>query len=93
VTRGEDDCFVMGKNISATLLFALVLQAAMIVWSISQMRADVDANSSSIMSLGSDVKDLEGSSTIQAIQLGKIEENIKGIKESLERMLEVMERD
>ena len=57
------------------------------------MRADVDANSSSIMSLGSDVKDLEGSSTIQAIQLGKIEENIKGIKESLERMLEVMERD
>jgi hypothetical protein len=93
VTRGEEDCFVMGKNISATLLFALVLQAAMIVWSISQMRADVDANSSSIMSLGSDVKDLEGSSTIQAIQLGKIEENIKGIKESLERMLEVMERD
>jgi hypothetical protein len=83
----------MGKNISATLLFALVLQAAMIVWSISQMRADVDANSSSIMSLGSDVKDLEGSSTIQAIQLGKIEENIKGIKESLERMLEVMEKD
>jgi len=57
------------------------------------MRADVDANSSSIMSLGSDVKDLEGSSTIQAIQLGKIEENIKGIKESLERMLEVMEKD
>jgi len=93
VTRGEEDCFVMGKNISATLLFALVLQAAMIVWSISQMRADVDANSSSIMSLGSDVKDFEGSSTIQAIQLGKIEENIKGIKESLERMLEVMERD
>ena len=93
MTRGEEDCFVMGKNISATLLFALVLQAAMIVWSISQMRADVDANSSSIMSLGSDVKDLEGSSTIQAIQLGKIEENIKGIKESLERMLEVMERD
>ena len=93
MTRGEEDCFVMGKNISATLLFALVLQAAMIVWSISQMRADVDANSSSIMSLGSDVKDLEGSSTIQAIQLGKIEENIKGIKESLERMLEVMEKD
>ena len=93
MTRGEEDCFVMGKNISATLLFALVLQAAMIVWSISQMRADVDANSSSIMSLGSDVKDFEGSSTIQAIQLGKIEENIKGIKESLERMLEVMERD
>ena len=93
MTRGEEDCFVMGKNISATLLFALVLQAAMIVWSISQMRADVDANSSSIMSLDSDVKDLEGSSTIQAIQLGKIEENIKGIKESLERMLEVMERD
>lgn len=83
----------MGKNISASLLFALVLQAAMIVWSISQMRADVDANYASLISLSSDVKDLEGSSTIQAIQLGKIEENIKGIKESLERMLEVMERD
>jgi hypothetical protein len=32
-------------------------------------------------------------SVTQAVQLGKIEENIKGIKESLERMLEVMERD
>ena len=93
MTRGAEDCFVMGKNISATLLFALVLQAAMIVWSISQMRADVDANYSSIVRISGDVKAVEASSNMQAVQLGKIEENIKGIKESLERMLEVMEKD
>tara|TARA_R110000796_G_scaffold220380_2_gene336489 strand:+ start:153 stop:434 length:282 start_codon:yes stop_codon:yes gene_type:complete len=93
VTRVEEQCFVMGKNISATLLFALVLQAAMIVWSISQMRADVDANSSAIIRISGDVKAVETSSNMQAVQLGKIEENIKGIKESLERMLEVMEKD
>ena len=93
MTRGQDDCWVMNKNISASLLFALVLQAAMIVWSISQMRADVDANSSSIVRISADVKAVETSSDTQAVQLGKIEENIKGIKESLERMLEVMERD
>lgn len=84
---------MMNKNISASLLFALVLQAAMIVWSISQMRADVDANYASIVRLSGDVKAVEASSNMQAVQLGKIEENIKGIKESLERMLEVMERD
>jgi len=83
----------MGKNISATLLFALVLQAAMIVWSISQMRADVDSNYTSIIRLSADVKAVEAFSNMQAVQLGKIEENIKGIKESLERMLEVMEKD
>ncbi len=93
MTSGGDDCFVMGKNISATLLFALVLQAAMIVWSISQMRADVDANYASIVRISGDVKAVEASSNMQAVQLGKIEENIKGIKESLERMLEVMEKD
>ena len=88
-----DELWVMNKNISASLMFALVVQAAMIVWAISQMRADVDANYASIVRISADVKAVETSSITQAVQLGKIEENIKGIKESLERMLEVMERD
>lgn len=92
VTSG-DELWVMNKNISASLMFALVVQAAMIVWAISQMRADVDANYASIVRISADVKAVETSSVTQAVQLGKIEENIKGIKESLERMLEVMERD
>ena len=92
VTSG-DELWVMNKNISASLMFALVVQAAMIVWAISQMRADVDANYASIVRISADVKAVETSSITQAVQLGKIEENIKGIKESLERMLEVMERD
>ena len=91
MANGED-YWIMNKNISASLLFALVVQAAMIVWSISQMRADVDANYASIVRISADVKAVEASTNIQAVQLGKIEENIKGIKESLERMLEVMER-
>lgn len=57
------------------------------------MRADVDANYASIIRISGDVKSVEISSNMQAVQLGKIEENIKGIKESLERMLEVMEKD
>ena len=88
-----DELWVMNKNISASLMFALIVQAAMIVWAISQMRADVDANYASIVRISADVKAVETSSITQAVQLGKIEENIKGIKESLERMLEVMERD
>ena len=88
-----DELWVMNKNISASLMFALVVQAAMIVWAISQMRADVDANYASIVRISADLKAVETSSITQAVQLGKIEENIKGIKESLERMLEVMERD
>ena len=92
VTSG-DELWVMNKNISASLMFALIVQAAMIVWAISQMRADVDANYASIVRISADVKAVETSSITQAVQLGKIEENIKGIKESLERMLEVMERD
>ena len=92
VTSG-DELWVMNKNISASLMFALVVQAAMIVWAISQMRADVDANYASIVRISADVKAVETSSITQAVQLGKIEENIKGIKESLERMLVVMEKD
>ena len=88
-----DELWVMNKNISASLMFALIVQAAMIVWAISQMRADVDANYASIARISADVKAVETSSVTQAVQLGKIEENIKGIKESLERMLEVMEKD
>ena len=57
------------------------------------MRADVDANYASIIRISGDVKAVETSSNMQAVQLGKIEENIKGIKDSLERILEVMEKD
>jgi len=92
LTSGAE-LWVMNKNISASLMFALVVQAAMIVWAISQMRADVDANYASIVRISADVKAVETSSVTQAVQLAKIEENIKGIKESLERMLEVMEKD
>jgi hypothetical protein len=75
------------------LLIGLAIQAATIVWFVSQMYSDIEVNSINVSRVDQDVHDLEVSTVFQAIQLGKIEENIKGIKYSLEKILEHMEKD
>jgi hypothetical protein len=57
------------------------------------MYSDIEVNSINVSRVDQDVHDLEVSTVFQAIQLGKIEENIKGIKYSLEKILEHMEKD
>ncbi len=74
------------RTIPLTLILGLVTQAAAIIWTSSQMASDVSKNAEKIAVLELQFSKLEDSVQAQAVSMARIDENIKGIRELLERM-------
>ena len=69
-----------------TLIVALVLQAAAIVWTVSHMQSSIEANATNIIRLESRTEKLELLVQNQAVALARIDENIKAIRTHVERI-------
>jgi Tfp pilus assembly protein PilO len=78
-----NEAWHLSKSVPITLIFALIVQAAVIVWTVSQMQAEITSSQKDIGALEEKVVKLEQNSNIQAVQLGRIEENLKTMKEML----------
>ena len=76
----------LSKSVPVTLIVALVLQAAAIVWTVSQMQSSIEANASNIIRLESRTEKLELLVQNQAVALARIDENIKAIRTHVERI-------
>jgi len=73
----------VSKSIPLTVLIGLAVQGAAFVWYASAMQAQIDGNTKNLERLERDFVTLESASNTQAIQLGRIEEGIKGINSQL----------
>ena len=76
----------LSKSVPVSLIVALVLQAAAIVWTVSQMQSSIAANASSILKIETRTEKLELAVQGQAVALARIDENIKAIRMSVERI-------
>ena len=76
----------LSKSVPVTLIVALVLQAAAIVWTVSQMQSSIEANASNIIRLETRTEKLELLVQNQAVALARIDENIKAIRTHVERI-------
>lgn len=76
----------ISKSVPATLLLGLVTQAAAIVWTVSMMMADIQQNTESLVAFSERVTRVENMVQSQAVSMARIDENIKAIRESVERM-------
>lgn len=76
----------LNKSVPITLIFGLVVQGAAIVWTVSMMMSDIEANRDDIISLQQRISSIETSVQEQAISLARIDENIKAIRSSVEKM-------
>ena len=76
----------LNKSVPITLIFGLVVQGAAIVWTVSMMMSDIEANRDDIISLQQRISSIETSVHEQAISLARIDENIKAIRSSVEKM-------
>ena len=76
----------LSKSVPATLLLGLVTQAAAIVWTVSMMMADIQKNTESLVAFSERVTRVENMVQSQAISMARIDENIKAIRDSVERM-------
>jgi len=82
----SEDSWHLSKSVPITLIFGLLVQGAAIVWTVSMMMSDIEANRNDIMSLEQRMARIETSVHEQAVSLARIDENIKAIRSSVEKM-------
>ena len=85
MTKDEDN-WHLSKSVPITLIFGLIAQAAAIVWTVSMMMSDIERNNEEIMRLQSRMAIVEDATQRQAISMARIDENIKAIRQSVEKM-------
>lgn len=76
----------LSKSVPITLIFALVVQAAAIVWSVSEMNSGINNNRERIVKVEVRTEKLEALVQDQAILMARMDENIKAIRDIIERM-------
>ena len=82
----SEDSWHLSKSVAITLIFGLLVQGAAIVWTVSMMMSDIENNREEIIVLEKRIGRIEVSVQNQAISLARIDENIKAIRSSVEKM-------
>ena len=82
----------LSKSVPATLLLGLITQAAAIVWTVSMMMADIQQNTEKLIAFSERVSKVENMVQSQAVSMARIDENIKAIRNSVEKMAQRPER-
>ena len=85
MTKDEDN-WHLSRSVPITLIFGLIAQAAAIVWTVSMMMSDIERNGEEIMRLQSRMAIVEDAAQRQAISMARIDENIKAIRQTVEKM-------
>ena len=82
----SEDSWHLSKSVPITLIFGLLVQGAAIVWTVRMMMSDIEANREDIVAIEQRMGRLEDSVQSQAVALARIDENIKAIRSSVEKM-------
>jgi len=82
----SEDNWHLSKSVPITLIFGLLVQGAAIVWTVSMMMSDIEDNREDIVAIEQRMGRLEDSVQSQAVALARIDENIKAIRSSVEKM-------
>ena len=80
-----NDPWHLSRSVPISLIFAIFCQTVALIWFVATLRNDVDSNSKELIRLDVRTTNLEQVVQSQAVTLARIDENIKGIREYLER--------
>lgn len=81
-----NNAWSLQRTIPLTVVIGLVSQAVAIVWTVSMMISDIAQNSETINTMQMRVNRLEDMVHQQAVSMARIDENIKAIREAVERI-------
>lgn len=82
----ENPNWHLSKSIPLTLVVAIGVQTFALVWYVSNLDSSIKANSKEILRNESRLDNLEKTVHYQAVTLGRMDENIKAIRDTLEKM-------
>ena len=84
----KQESWHMSKSVPATFLLAIAVQTVGLVWYMSSLDATVETNAREIARHEIRINEVERTAQLQAVSLGRIDENIKAIRMSVEKMAE-----
>ena len=87
----NDNNWHLDKRVPIALILGMVGQVAVVVWGAAIMFKDIEANRLNINKLNGRVGSIETSASQQAVQLGRIEESIRGMRSDVNRLLNMLE--
>lgn len=76
----------LSKGVPITLIVALIIQGAAIVWTVSSMNAAIGTNTDRIVRVENSVENNREKAQGQAVQLGRIEASIDAMHETLQHI-------
>ena len=82
----------MSKSVPATFLLAIAVQTVGLVWYMSSLDATVETNAREIARHEIRINEVEKTAQLQAVMLGRIDENIKAIRDAVDAMREKAEQ-
>jgi len=81
----NDNQWHLSKSVPVTFILAIIAQTIALIWFVATLRNDVDANKERMIRNETRVETLEVVVQDQAVMLARIDENLKAIREAIER--------
>ena len=78
----------LSKSVPATFILAIAVQTVGLVWYMSTLDSTVETNAREIARHEIRINEVERTAQAQAVSLGRIDENIKAIRNMVEKMAE-----
>ena len=83
----------LDKRVPVSIIIVLVLQLAGGAWVASEMRGDIGRNARDVERIDNQVDVMRSRANNQAVQLGRIEENIGAMRADVERLVNALTRE
>jgi hypothetical protein len=75
----------LSKSVPVTFILAIIAQTIALIWFVATLRSDVDMNQAQILRHEVRIETVEGIVQNQAVMLARIDENLKAIRDAIER--------
>jgi len=81
-----EESWHLSKSIPLTLIFAIICQTIALIWFVASLRGDVDSAQRELIKQDTRISTLEQVVQNQAVTMGRMDENIKAIRDAVEAM-------
>lgn len=83
-----EESWHLSKSIPLTLIFAIICQTIALIWFVASLRGDVDSAQRELIKQDTRISTLEQVVQNQAVTMGRMDENIKAIRDAVEAMVQ-----
>jgi len=81
----SDNQWHLSKSVPVTFILAIIAQTIALIWFVATLRSDVDINQQQILRHEVRLETVEDIVQNQAVMLARIDENLKAIRDAIER--------